>query len=171
VPTVRRLLAGKWREWRVLRLAALRDAPESFASSYEREAGLPDDEWDRRASRLASAPDRAMLVAELDGRLIGCAGLFADADGARASWLVAMWVAPEHRKRGVGRALVAAAAALSRTRGDAAIRLLVVAGNDAARALYRRAGFADTGRTLPLPRDPSIAEVEMEMAHDHLARP
>ena len=112
-----------------------------------------------------------MLVAELDGRLIGCAGLFAGADGARTSSLVGMWVAPEHRNRGVGRALVAAVAALSCTRGDDAIRLLVVAGNDAARGLYRWAGFADTGRTLPLPRDPSIAEIEMEMAHDRLPGP
>jgi ribosomal protein S18 acetylase RimI-like enzyme len=163
VPTVRRLLAGEWREWRALRLAALRESPESFASSYEREAALSDEEWGLRTSLLATAPDRAMFVAELDDRLIGCAGVFADADAARTSWLIAMWVAPEHRNQGVGQALVDAALARSRSRGDDVLRLLVIAGNDPAQALYRRAGFAETGRTVPLPRDASIAEIEMEM--------
>jgi hypothetical protein len=41
------------------------------------------------------------------------------------------------------------------------VHLLVVAGNAHALAVYRRAGFAETGRTIPLPRDPSVMEIEM----------
>jgi dihydropteroate synthase len=57
-----------------------------------------------------------------------------------------MWVAPEARGGGVGRALVDAA--LRWTRGRAAIELSlqVTDGNEPARALYEGCGFRDTGR-------------------------
>jgi hypothetical protein len=38
------------------------------------------------------------------------------------------------------------------------LRLHVTGENDAARALYRRHGFRETGRTWPLDRDPDVVE-------------
>jgi hypothetical protein len=46
---IRRLRAGEAARLRELRLRALQDSPDAFASSYEREAELPTAHWKRLA--------------------------------------------------------------------------------------------------------------------------
>jgi len=55
-------------------------------------------------------------------------------------------VAPEHRRRGHGRALLAGLLAWADAAGADAVTLEVRTGNAAARALYAGAGFAEVGR-------------------------
>lgn len=50
--TVRSITAGNWRDYRNIRLRALRDSPDAFGSSYEEEAVRTDDAWE---SRIADA--------------------------------------------------------------------------------------------------------------------
>lgn len=80
-----------------------------------------------------------MLVAELD---IGVAGFAALAGGAVEAELDALFVEPALWRRGVGRALVEAAARQAAQRG--ATRLRVVAGF-AAEGFYRACGFIPAG--------------------------
>jgi ribosomal-protein-alanine N-acetyltransferase len=60
--------------------------------------------------------------------------------------LLTVAVAPELRRRGVGRALVTAFAADASARGATIAHLEVAEGNSAAIALYRGLGFAESGR-------------------------
>lgn len=53
----------------------------------------------------------------------------------------AMWVDPEHRRRGLGSAVLGALALLAREHGMPGMVLQVEAGNVAARTLYERLGF------------------------------
>ena len=55
-------------------------------------------------------------------------------------------VATAHRRRGVGRALVARLLALLADRGVEAVYLEVRESNNAARRLYQQLGFRDVGR-------------------------
>jgi [ribosomal protein S18]-alanine N-acetyltransferase len=55
-------------------------------------------------------------------------------------------VAPAARRRGIGPALLAAAMQEAAARGAVSLFLEVSGANDAARAIYARAGFADVGR-------------------------
>lgn len=55
-------------------------------------------------------------------------------------------VVPARRRRGVGRRLLAAALGEARRRGARAVFLEVSETNEAARALYATAGFAEVGR-------------------------
>ena len=56
-------------------------------------------------------------------------------------------VRPDHRRRGVARALTAAAEEEAWNRGHRRLRLTVGIDNTAAQALYRSCGFADAGLT------------------------
>jgi len=81
--------------------------------------------------------------------------------------LFGVWVDPRFRGAGVGRALVDAAVDQARAAGRRRVVLHVAAGNDPAAALYRRAGFVPTGRTV-LRSDheqagDQLVEVEMEL--------
>src|SRR5687767_13136762 len=54
--TVRQFTAAEWRTYRDLRLRALRDDPDAFGSTYEREAARPAEDWkDRLAAGVTDA--------------------------------------------------------------------------------------------------------------------
>jgi hypothetical protein len=52
---VRATTTTDWQALREIRLQALRDAPDAFASTYAREAAFGEDEWHRRATRDGSS--------------------------------------------------------------------------------------------------------------------
>lgn len=140
-----------WREIRRARLSALADAPHAFASTLEREADLDADSWQQR---VASG---AWFIAREAGEPVGLVAGVTDRETG-GPHLVAMWVDPSVRGRGVGQALVEAVRDWAAASAADRLILWVADGNDSARRLYERCGFVDTGRRQPLPSDPSVGE-------------
>lgn len=86
------------------------------------------------------APPRGrLLVARLGQRSTGCVAL-RPLDGESAE-LKRLWVRPDARSSGAGRALVERAIDEARAIGYARIRLDTTPGMEAAQALYRSLGF------------------------------
>lgn len=157
---VRRVAPDQWQQLRDIRLAALRDAPDAFASTYEREAAFDEATWRSRTQSSAQ-------FFAIDGeQIVGIAAGYHDpvdcAPDERS--VVSMWVAPSHRGQGIVALLVDAIADWARHDGAAALRLDIATGNDSARQAYLRAGFVVTGSAKPMPRDPSIIEQTMTLA-------
>lgn len=149
---VREMGPEEWRVVRDIRLAALREAPKAFGSTYEREIAFGEEDWRRRFR-----PDSVTYVAYLPD--VGPAGIAGGlGDQERVVELVSMWVAPAARGHGVGEALVSAVAGWA-TGKD--VHLWVTEGNTVARALYERCGFVATTERQQLPSDPSLSEVGM----------
>jgi len=154
---VRRLTQDDWRLLRSTRIAALAQAPEAFGSTLERELAFSDAIWQTRCH------DGAQFVAESAGVVRGMASAFHE-DGAPATeqHLVGMWVAPEHRGRGIAALLVRAVADWAADQAGATrLTLCVADGNDAGSRLYKRLGFMPTGTVEPLPSDPARTQVRM----------
>jgi len=153
--TVRTAGAGDWELVRDVRLAALRDAPDAFASTYAREAAYTEEQW-----RGWFSAQFALFLADLSDRAepAGLAGVY-DRDGEAG--LLSMWVRPAARGRGVGEALMSAAADWARDRGRDALYLWVAEANEPARRLYERYGFTPTGERQPLPSHPEVPEIRM----------
>lgn len=89
------------------------------------------------------------IVAELDGRPVGVAwALFLPPEDPGYGYVgaevpeLSLWVAPDHRGRGVGRDLLRSLLDDARDRDVPAVSLSVEAGNRA-RALYTDEGFTD----------------------------
>ena len=143
--TVRELEPEDWRTWRALRLRALRDAPDAFASTLadtlEREARDGEAYW--RGYFTRSGPT---LIAEIGGVPSGMARVVVeDVDGPAD--LFSMWVAPEARGRGVGAHLIRTGLDwLEDHHPGTVLRLAVVETNAPARRLYERCGFDVIGR-------------------------
>lgn len=74
-------------------------------SSLKRSGALPAEYWQSIADDTHQADRRVSVVAEQDGLLVGMVGGLLRCD-ERAVHLVALWVEPAVRGRGVGRALV-----------------------------------------------------------------
>ena len=128
-----------------LRLRALREHPEAFATAYEEARQRPLDEV---ALRLAPGPRNVTVGAFHEGRLVGMATVHRST-GAKVrhrATLAAMYVAPEARGLGLGRALLRRAVDAAREwDGVADVILGVTVGNEAARALYAAEGFVTYG--------------------------
>src|SRR3954464_8008660 len=131
----------EWRIWRDLRLRMLADAPDAFGTTLAEAQVQPDAVWQ---AMVAPEPSRAMWFAEQGGVAVGTARVEIAPDRLR-SHLYSMWVAPEARRSGAGRALVEAARRWAREHGACEVALEVTDGNLAASELYRAAGFVDTG--------------------------
>jgi GNAT superfamily N-acetyltransferase len=153
---VRQLVPSEWATWRDLRLRSLADAPDAFCADVNTERAHPDAWWDDLVSSTAAHPRGALWSAEVDGHPAGIA--FSRIDGAGVLHLGSMWVAPEGRSRGLGRALVEAALDWGRSGGASSAELWVTLGNGHAEALYENAGFEDTGDRDSL-RDGSDLEI------------
>ena len=158
VVVVREVSGDEWETLRDVRLAALREAPYAFASTYGREAPFTEEQWRGRLStRSVTFFGRAGEAAEP----AGLAGVLVQ-DGAAE--VVSMWVRPAARGHGVGAALVEAAASWAKARGHDTLYLWVTETNAPARVLYERCGFTPTGERQPLPSDPSLSEIQMRRA-------
>jgi GNAT superfamily N-acetyltransferase len=152
---VRRVQAAEWEELRELRLRALADAPEAFASTLEREAAFPADVWRQRAR---GGPGSANFIACEDGVGVGMAAVVAEPDPGRMQ-LVGMWVDPRHRRRGIAQALIGRAVGWSRDHPAGELIAWVAEPNTAARTLYARVGFRPAGTRQPLPSNPAVDEL------------
>lgn len=154
-----------------MRLAALRSDPDAFGSSYEREVGRSSNEWEERATEWAAGYEQCVFLAEDDGGPVGMAGAYTPGEDPSVRHLWGMWVATGARGIGIGSGLVDAVIAWGARGGAEGIRLWVAEGNDAARRLYRRHGFTETGRSKPLPSDPSRTETLMRLRLDRNSVP
>lgn len=113
------------------------------------------DSADRLAALHARAFERPWSAAEF-ARLMSNPAAFAlteEGAGFILAWAVGgeaevltLAVAQEHRRRGLGAALVAAAAGAAAGMGAEEIYLEVAANNSAALGLYAKLGFAEAGR-------------------------
>lgn len=139
---VRRLTPADASAYRALRLRALREHPEAFTSSYEEECERPETQSEDRLRHGA-----AFWGVFVAGQLVGMVGLDREqrVKNRHKGTVVAMYVAPEFARRGAGRALMQALVAHARATGLESLVLTVTHGNDAARELYERIGFASFG--------------------------
>lgn len=118
--------------------------PEVFETTLT----LPSERLEQRAERLAAlGPDDHWFVAEVDGHVVGVAGLRVGTGRLRHSGHLFLFVARERQGQGIGTRLLEALLDLA----DnwlllRRVELTVIVGNDHAKRLYERLGFEVEGR-------------------------
>ena len=129
-------------------LTALADAvaaePETWVLRYAPPRSVADERRYLRA--LRRHPNGAVLVAAVDGEVVGRLSLARDPHPASAHVAdLGLMVAASHRRRGVGTTLLAAAEAWARGAGVAKLELHVFPHNAPAIALYEKLGYEREG--------------------------
>ncbi|WP_439580298.1 GNAT family N-acetyltransferase [Elioraea sp.] len=108
------------------------------------QAAFPADPWTETAmTGLLAMPGAFALVALHDGEPAGLVLARVADDEAE---IITLGVAPRHARCGIGRSLVAAAAAQAEARGATRLFLEVADTNHAGRRLYVGSGFHEVGR-------------------------
>jgi GNAT superfamily N-acetyltransferase len=157
---VRETMVADWQAWRDIRLQALRDAPDAFASTYAEQVTLGAAHWRQRVAGgglfLAWVPEVSA------SEPAGMVGGYQAAPGTVE--LISMFVRPQARGRGVGEALIDVVTGWARERDATSVHLWVTEANKHARRLYERCGFSVTGERQPLPSNPALGEFGMARA-------
>jgi ribosomal protein S18 acetylase RimI-like enzyme len=139
------------------------DALLALQRTYYTEVGYAFDPARARAALATLLADPALgavWIAEDAGAAVAYAVLtlgYSLEYGGRDAFLDELYVAPAQRRRGLARAALAALEAGARAAGVRELHLEVEQELAGARALYRRAGFADHDRVLmskPVSRAP-----------------
>ncbi|WP_274650982.1 GNAT family N-acetyltransferase [Paenibacillus humicola] len=130
---------------RELRLRSLKENPEAFLTTFEVEREKP---LERFRENLTVTDDRFTLGAFIGDELAGMVTFVREAPlkARHKGSVLAMYVAPERRGKGIGAALIRELAArVRRLGGVEQLNLSVISDNEAAKRLYAAAGFAVYG--------------------------
>jgi len=131
----------------VARSADLPRLVELLGILFESEAEFSADAEKQRSALQAilSDPAKGKIYVAREGReVVAMASLLytiSTAEGGKAALFEDLVVAPEHRKRGIGAALLKHVIEQARAEGVLRITLLTDMQNERAQAMYRRAGF------------------------------
>ena len=133
---------------------ALRDimqrthAETDYLLSYPDEQSVDEEREARSLVETERSDNEVELVAILDGRIVGSAGITAVGDRRKVRHRARFGISilKEHWGMGIGRVLMEASIDCARRAGYTQLELEVVADNERALSLYRRAGFEEYGR-------------------------
>jgi len=133
----------------VIRRAIAADAAGIAALLGELGYPAPAAAIPARLERLAGETGQSVLVAQLDGHVVGLASVFTRhdiTDDAAFARLAALIVRTDRQGEGIGRALVEAAEVLARAAGCRVIEVTSGDHRPGAHAFYRRLGFEERPR-------------------------
>jgi len=125
-----------WNIWKLFRLEALKNSPESFGSAYEEEPNWPDSDFQ---NGLTKSDIFGVFV---DNSLVSCAG-FNNLNSVKTKHRGVIWgmyTQPEYRGQGIASALIQTIVKHAKSR-VIQLHLTCVASNLGAVALYQKHGF------------------------------
>jgi RimJ/RimL family protein N-acetyltransferase len=141
---------SQWERLRAIRLASLKDTPDAFGGSYEREVAFTEREWRERFT-----PNFSYLAASVNGKDI--ATMFLEkmqGDFGATCWVGGCWSNPEYRGIGAVRAMFDYVDSVAEEKGWQIQGLGVFIVNESAIAAYERLGFKAMGEVQESTRRP-----------------
>jgi GNAT superfamily N-acetyltransferase len=155
---VQRIQSHQGELLRELRLQALRDAPDAFLENYDNASQKSIEQWQASAQKHATSPQATNFLGYLNGRPAGMIGACVTDHEPDIVNLCAIWVAPEARLQGLGKALVEQVILWAKQVHASKVQLWVNRENMSAAQFYLRCGFNDTGNTAIFPAKPDAVE-------------
>lgn len=136
----KRLPESRWKEYKALRLEALKSDPTAFGSSYTEEVKLSENEWKKRIKNALFA----LLNDKPTGMIVYVFGKKLKIK--HIANIYGVYVKKEYRNQGAGKRLVASAISLiKKNKNIIKINLNVNPKQKAAVRLYKRYGFKTIG--------------------------
>jgi ribosomal protein S18 acetylase RimI-like enzyme len=133
------LQPSEWREYKKLRLAALKQNPEAFGSTYKSNLEKPYSEWTDRLSD----PKFIMLFARKGDELLGMAGAVLEENFAH---ILSVFVIQEARGQGISKLLMKEL--IRKIKLNTSLRKIELQVNPIQKTavqLYKSFGFKETG--------------------------
>ena len=132
----------------VLRNFVLNHAQTDFLTTYPDENTFTVEQEEKYLQTKADSPDEVELLAEVDGSVVGAAGVGRVGGKVKVRHRADFGISVDERywHLGIGRALTKACIELAKQAGYLQLELEAVAANERALALYESEGFREYGR-------------------------
>ena len=114
--------------------------------------------WSEKSLSLLLEGENFGVVASIDGKAAAYGGMTCVLDEGAVTNIATL---PEHRKKGIGRAVLKKMLSEAEAKGITAVFLEVRASNEAAKALYLSEGFAECGKRKNFYRYPTEDAIQM----------
>ncbi len=101
------------------------------------------------------------MLALVGGKAVGLVGAYRDEEDSSFYHVIAMWVTPEYRRRGLGRRLLLAIEDWIGSAGGTTVQLDVADAAEEARSLYDASGYEPDGQQSPSPHTPGVIHVSL----------
>ena len=126
----------------------LTHAESDYLLSYPDEQSSDDEQQARSLEETKRSDNEVELVAIIDGQIVGSAGVSAVRSRRKVAHRARFGISilKEYWGMGIGRVLMETSIDCARKAGYTQLELEVVADNERAVSLYRRAGFEEFGR-------------------------
>ena len=123
-------------------------AETDYLLSYPDEQSVDDEQEARSLAETERSDNEVELVAVVDGRIVGSAGVTAVGGRRKLAHRARFGISvlKDYWGMGIGRVVMEASIDCARRAGYTQLELDVVAGNERTVSLYRRAGFEEYGR-------------------------
>lgn len=148
---------------RNLRLAALRDSPQSFGQRYEEAINLPPSYWEDLTRTVTLPNTQIMILACEDNVPVGTAYGLNDRESPTIGHVGGMWVNRTWRRKGIGKMILEEILRWANDRPLSLLKLWAPMHEPGALALYRQSGFSETGQRRPFPVDADLEILEMSL--------
>lgn len=137
---VRQLAASDWKQWKDIRLEALKTSPESFASSYEEELAWQDSEFKDGLSK------NQIFGVFINDAIVSCGGFYClnELKTKHRGVIWGMYTRPEYRGKGFATTLLSNIIQQAKT-SVIQLHLTCVTSNLPAVAFYQKQGFTIYG--------------------------
>ncbi len=155
-----RIGKADWKMYRLMRLSALKDAPDAFGSLFEDQSGYEDAQSQRRVAGASQTNDFPAF-ALVDDEPVGMGWAVIESAELPVGHIYQMWVKPQHRGSGIGRLVLEHLLDWFKSRGVASVFLGVTCGNSPAKSLYESCGFLPVGNPEPLREGSELLAQEM----------
>ena len=132
----------------VLDIFILTHEQTDFLLSYPDECSMTPEDEARYLQQKTESPDGIEILAEVDGRAVGLAGIEAIGDKYKVRHRADFGISidKEYWGLGIGKALLDACIECAAKAGYEQLELNAAAENDRAVGLYKKAGFVEYGR-------------------------
>jgi len=141
-----KLSAEDWEEYKTLRLRALKEDPQAFGTTYQKNIAYPKAEWQRRLASVAKGETNWLLFARENNKLVGMIGAFIEEDVEGTATIFGVYVPKEERGRGISIKLMEEILKeLSKKSIFKKVKLMVSKNQLPAIGLYKKFGFKQVG--------------------------
>lgn len=132
---------NQWKKYKDLRLRALKEEPQAYASSYQDNVKHSGQFWKQRLEDAVKEQTRWLVFAKLEGKLVGMVGASIEKEIDNVH-IIAVYVVPEERGKGISKLLMNSI--LSKVKDNKLIKKITVEVNSEqlpALNLYKNSGF------------------------------